>query len=202
MHPTTTLLLAGPWRAAHELRRSARVVILAFVTATTLLMGCTAVVSLQPLYTAQDTVTDARLAGSWVSDGKTIQITAAGSSYDISIDDGKGEQDRLMAHPVELSGKLFVDLSQVAAGDSKCFACVPMHLIGELTVEDDTLRVRFLDASWVEEMAKVADLPAARSEDALILFAETAKFREFLENYGQEPAAFTREEFVWTRSER
>jgi hypothetical protein len=177
---------------------------------TLLLSGCTALMSLQPLYEEQESATDARILGSWIHDTAVLDVTAMGSTYDVTVRSLENtESIKLQVRLIRLNGSLFFDAMTPDNVElhEHCLTCLPMHVIGRLTIEEDALRLDFFDADWIGDRAKDKGIPAARRRsavyDALVLYADTEALRRFVEDAADEPGAFLHAEdsdpVVWRR---
>jgi hypothetical protein len=129
-------------------------------------------------------------------------------------DSGTSERvafDICVAH---LGGALFFDATfQVVQADGQKsslggdddFFWIPLHLIGRLEIEDDTLHFRLLDDGWLQDALKSGRVQLTSSqndEGRYILTAPSSELKQFAAQFADDPEAFSAvEDFTRTPNE-
>lgn len=184
------------------------------------LCGCAPIASIFPLYNSADTAFDAQLVGTWRpvekgSDGPDkntrwiFSHPGSGNFYDFRgtpLDQKGGFVAK--ARLVRLGQALFVDfegddraVDQAEENDSVVpFPIVPVHMMGRVWLEGDTLRVHFLSDDWVKKQAKAGTLALAHLDvdGGQLLTATTADLRKFMEAHADDADALA-EHYDFTR---
>ena len=76
-------------------------------------------------------------------------------------------------------------------------AVLPIHFIGRVWVEGDTLRLGLLNYDWLRQMTssgktKLPFIESHEDNDSLLLLtAESNKLAEFVRQYAEDPDAFS-----------
>ena len=170
------------------------------------LAGC-GVVSVHPLYTANDLVAEPGIVGCWAEpDAKEITLKffqrPAGNAYTmICIDDGVPAT--FSAHLVRLGGSLYMDTSPESAENepesgrlgNKTFAShlVTGHMLWRIQVRGDVLRLAYLDEGRLTEALDQGAVTVAHERQEgeegevlaifpppIILTASTAELQDFV----------------------
>lgn len=155
--------------------------------------GCY-VVSLQGLADDSSTVALDQIVGRWHSADDEVELTIAPDqwrTYSVVMRDGSGEQTFTGRITDVARSKLF-DLT-VSLGQESRVALLPVHIIGRLTVKEDTLVVELLVYDWFRGRLGRGSLtlPAVMDErDAVLLTAGRAKLRGWLAANAASPALF------------
>lgn len=124
------------------------------------LAGC--VPSLEPLYDGKVLVFPQELVGTWkAKDGgkRRLTFTAASErSYTLKVGDNGGEPAELLAHVVNLSGKLYLDVvveafpNSTEIHDLTLFSLIPGHAILRVNLTQDSFSMAPMDADKFKKM--------------------------------------------------
>lgn len=150
-----------------------------------LLASCTP--SLEPLYTAQDLVFDAGLAGTWTEKGgeATWVVKPSGeNSYEVSST-AEGEAHRYEARLLQLGSERFLDLTpKEKLGFKDDFFgghWVCTHTFYRIRREGDSVRVGGLDPDSLKPLVEAKRLPIAQLINGeVLLTGPTAALQEFV----------------------
>jgi hypothetical protein len=135
----------------------------AFVLATIaalLSMGCTKVVSLQPLYVADDPIPDIDLVGRWAEvEGKSLcAITQTDGGFLLSYLPDNGPAARYRIRPVAVGNSMFLDLTSEDVPD----LAVPGHWLAKVERSGGDLLVWPLESEWVENQCTAGHLTCVK----------------------------------------
>ena len=172
----------------------------------TLSTGCQQIVSLHPLYTEEDLVSEPALEGFWVleGNGEFAMIKATGSdSYQITytmteIFKGGGES-QYEAHLVRLGDHLFLDIfpderAMEELSDKQVgYPIIWGHTFLRIEIEEDVLRVTFLESEWMEKKIRSEELKLVhelKGGDLIVIAAPTRELQAFFAKYGDDSKAF------------
>lgn len=159
------------------------------------LTGCSDLVSLHPIVTGQQALTDSNLAGTWKdSDKNLIVIQQDGSSYAITYTEGKGESLKFTATIFKSGDAELLDL----VNESDTVLQVPVHAAVRVWSEGSVLRWTFLDSKWLRERA-AQELVMEQTGKMHLLLSPGETVRAFLLKYGGDPQAYESEPAVLTR---
>ena len=172
--------------------------------------GCTCAGSLQPLESDETLAFTADLNGTWVSEDKDSKEkeyflieSTGGSAYRVTkLAENKKLKDVYDLSLVQAGGYTFFDVAFKETRDGQTsesaydMGVLPIHLIGRIWVEGDTLRLGPLDYEWMKKMTssgalKLPFVEHHQGDDHLILLtAENDKLVEFVRQYAEDPDAF------------
>jgi len=178
-----------------------------------LLGGCVPVLSLQPLYTEDDIVTEKKLLGVWVDDPNSPDTTWEFSSieepnnaYKLIFSDEEGKKGSFVARVVKLQSRLFLDvypseLPWGAADPNKMdwpynsFFLVPAHTFLRMDSVEPQLKMCLMLESKVKELlTENPDIVKHASVgDRLVLTAPTKELQAFILKYADNERVFTDE---------
>jgi hypothetical protein len=167
------------------MRNALLFVVLACVLTMT---GCLTL-SICPLYTAKDVVTDPAIEGKWADpDTKDVwAIQKFGDSAYIATNPADENGEPVELRLVQLGERRFVDLT---AKDTPSLA-VAGHVFGKLWVTGDVLHLQMMSDKWLEKKARDAGLAFATGPDKDVLVtASTADLQKFVLKYADDPDAY------------
>jgi len=165
-------------------------------------------VSVQHLLRDNDCEAVPELLGDWTADGDlsgdwTLQ-TLGDRNYRLIEQHGQSDAsnkhafDLCVAH---LGGYLFFDATfQMVLPDGKKTVLgeddfwIPLHLIGKLEIEDNTLHFRLLDDDWLQDELKSGRIRLTCSQDdegMYILTAPSKELKQFAARFASDPRAFS-----------
>lgn len=185
--------------------------LLTALAAIVLLCSCMPVYSIHPFFTAKDMVFDPALLGNWYEpddngnkgsvvieemdfDGKSgYEIALHGITDKPSVPELSEKFD---ARLFQLGGTRFLDLvqSDLRSGEEQLLVmALPAHIIAEVSLEGDALRLHFLDDEWVTKNLKSGAVSVAHEvEDGTpVLTAPTADLQQLLLAHANDEKAFS-----------
>lgn len=180
------------------------------VTAT-FLWGCEGVGSLQRLESAEPPMESVDLRGKWVTVDTNNQqpeyfMVDHGTAdiYFVSYLNPNGKlSENYEVSLVRVGKYTFLDayFSEIESGeehrDADDLRVLPIHFIGRVWFEGDTLRLGLLNREWLQGMISSGkvDLPYFKhreeNESLLLLTAESDKLADFVRRYAEDPDAFS-----------
>ena len=170
-----------------------------------LLTAC--VPSLNPYFEEDDVITDAGLAGIWISPGgdesMTFEPQEGEVAYSVVHRDDDGDPGPLVVHLFAIGDTRFLDFypeeSDLSANDFYDFHLIPAHTVMRASRKDDVLELSFLDIEWVGDFMEAnpdALQHVELEDDAVVLTGPSSELRAFLANHHTEafesPDAWTR----------
>jgi len=184
--------------------------------AATTWLSC--VVSLLPLFDDGYLVSEPGLLGTWKTvdsadtwtfekaEGIEYMLTQRQAEYDLEKAVGAetpskkvpGDTVRFRARLGRLGAGLFLDLTPaekynpVVHNDLYNAHMVPGHTLARIWLDQDSLRIVFLDEEWLTEAIKDGRiaLPFVEAEGFLVLTAPTSGLQTFILKYGGDKRAF------------
>ncbi len=158
-----------------------------------LLSGCTDLLSVHPLATAETAVFDAGLTGEWScadQDSTGVALIRAGSAqkkdYDIVWLPDEGEALRLKGQLVKVGDRLVFDLIAVKQTD----LAVPAHFFMLVEKTADGVKFHWLDSEWLRSRVISPDaLAHAMVDGKPVITAGSAEINAFLAKFGLDPQA-------------
>ncbi len=173
-----------------------RTLLFATVLALLLLLpGCTDLLSVHPLATAETVVFDEGLTGEWScadKDCKGIALIRAGSAqgkdYDIVWIPGEEDDEplRLKGRLVKVGDRLVFDLVTARRPDM----AVPGHFFMLVEKTSDAVKFHWLDSEWLRNQVVSQKAPAyAMVNDKPVITAGSAEINAFLTKYGLDARA-------------
>jgi hypothetical protein len=179
--------------------------------ATVWLGGCSCAGSLRPLESSEPLLESASLTGKWVSvDDNSNQpeyFLVDNASADVYVVSSLKPNERLrdiyQVSLVQVGSYTFLDAAfdETENGQEhrsvQDMGALPIHFIGRVWVEGDTMRLGLLNYDWLKQMissGKVT-LPSIEhhedNDSLLLLTAESDKLAEFVRQYAEDPDAFS-----------
>ncbi len=152
------------------------------------LSGCGDLLSVHPLYTAEDRVLDPALEGRWENEDDTLTVVRDGNAYEITSAPKKspaGETRKWVLHLVDLGGVRMADL--IPADDAIG------HMVVRVRVKDNELRVAFLDSEWLRQRVRHEDVRQANGQLQAVLMERTPQLRQLVRKYATVPQAYDEE---------
>lgn len=167
------------------------------------LTGCNDFVSLYPLYDDLSLTFDPAFVGSWeVEEGETWTFKKGDEArkYKVTIADATGDEGKPETHELEgglvnLSGRLFLDLSS----DDTGLTGAPAHIFARVRIVRDygdgenKLEVAWLSHYWMEETLKqekqLTHMPASHGKT--IITAPTLDLQDFFRRHAWDEEAFS-----------
>ena len=164
----------------------------AVAAAAILLTGCGPMVSLHPLYTKAELVSDLPLEGNWTDEeGGVYMVRRQDDGYRVTYTEKDGgEPKRVEVHLVRLADLRFADIEPVDVPD----LALPVHLLAKVWMEGGELRATAMDTDWLRERA-AARLPhlATGKDDWFLIGAPTEVLQKFVVEHAADPRAFAKD---------
>jgi hypothetical protein len=160
----------------------------AMLGAALLLSGCGVTLSVNPLYTGGDVVSDVPIEGNWTDqDGREIWVVRKiEGGYEVTSP-GEKDAETLQVHLVRLGDYRFLDLKPRSTPS----LAIEGHMFVKVRMEGQELICQPLDWSWLEPKLDEAGISHIETADKqVVLTASTAELRKFLLRYAGEPKAF------------
>ena len=181
------------------------------VLAVCLLAGCV-VHSVNPFYTRDLIAEMPGLYGQWMLTKSTFREGTEKpwtfSNGAIMIPGDKGTVTTIVARFFRINDVLFLDTTADEPQEDMSLWWTlhisPMHTVSKVLVDEKTLRIIPLNASWMEKAVrdKTIALPSVWHEEgkAHLFTASSAEWVEFLKKFGSDPQAFPEADaFVFER---
>jgi hypothetical protein len=159
------------------------------------LAGCNDYVSLFPLYDDSTLATTPSLSGSWKSfEGDSWRFVPDGKRYKLTVIDDEDKPWKFDAGLVELSGRLFLDLS----GEDNGITGAPAHIVARIRLfpdprEGNRIEIAWLEKSWMEERLleekQMTHLPETNRRT--VLTAPTATLQDFFRRHARDEKSFS-----------
>jgi len=163
--------------------------VLSLVAYGILLTGCW-VLSVNPLYTEEDSIFEQGLIGTWAdsagSDDGSWTFRIAGERVYRLVTKEEDEPDGIFeAHLLRLGGHLFLDVyPQEPKSGSEFYRnhVIPAHSFWKVSLEGYVLVLYYLDPEWLRENIdqKKIEIKHVRRGDVIVLTASTAELQEFI----------------------
>ena len=151
------------------------------------------IVSLNPLVTNDNAVSEPAIVGHWHDFFDVVVRQTGPTEYSVGgAKDDEDGTDVLQMRLTRVKGELLADLSSKAPRDS---LLLPVHVIVRVCVNSDALRVAFFVTEWVRDQITRPGGPAhTLIEDRdLLLTCSTEELQTFLSRIVKEPQAFGEE---------
>lgn len=168
------------------------VTLLAAIAGAALTTGCGPALSIHPLYTEQDLVSDLPLEGAWTDpdNDEVWRFTKSNDGYEVvEMKTGDAAQvAKYNVHLLRLREWLFLDIAPQAQPD----LAIPGHMFAKVWMEGGDLRLVLLDEDWLKQMAEAGRAPQSVVGPAkqLILTAPTLELQSFVLANAADPKAF------------
>lgn len=162
--------------------------LLPVVLACTLSMTGCLTLSVYPLYTAKDLVTDPLLEGKWTDpeDKDVWEIRRNGDAYVATCPTDKTSEPVEM-RLVRLGEQRFLDLT---SRDTPSLA-VAGHLFGKVSIAGEELSIQLMASSWLEKKVREIGFPCLELPDRdVLLTAPTADLQKLVQRYASDVEAF------------
>lgn len=193
------------------LRNWGKLKVLLLLSVIVWLSGCSCAGSLRPLESGEPLLESANLRGKWVttdaSSNQQEYFLVDGVSPDTyvvsSLKPDEKLSDTYEVSLVQVGSYTFLDaaINEIESGQERRsvhdMGALPIHFIGRVWVEGDTLRLGLLDYDWLKQMISSgkATLPFIEyrddSDSLLLLTAESDKLAEFVRQYAEDLEAFS-----------
>jgi len=155
---------------------------------------CSCIPSVNPFYTDQDVVFDARLLGEWQEKHKSDKPDVwkfdgtTNKMYKLTVTEKEGKQGRFNAHLFQLKQEYFLDLipddCQYATNqaDLVAFSMFPGHLLLRASQLEPELKLAFFDFGWLEKFLEKNPKALAHHKegDRIVLTAGTRDLQKFV----------------------
>lgn len=150
------------------------------------------IVSLQPLHTGLDAVTEPAFEGVWVfaSESLQLRVTKGEDHYVLQLCSADEKVSLWFeAHLVRLGSTVFADIKQTS--DNDLFLLSP-HVFAKIRADDDELHFDFLDERYVRAALENGRTSLAHEsmESTLVLTASTRELQNFVESCAFDDDAF------------
>jgi hypothetical protein len=160
--------------------------------ATLLNCGCGDLLSLHPLYTAQDRVLDPALEGRWENADNLLTVTRDGIAYQVTL-----QPKTSPSQPQEFEVRL-LDLGGVRMADIIPTDGMLGHMFLRVRVAGGELRFAFLDSAWLRQRIGYEDVHVAKGNTQAVLIARTPELRKQVKKYVAAAQAYD-DELVYRR---
>jgi hypothetical protein len=165
--------------------------LISLAAASVLFAACTP--SINPFYTENDLVVDARLAGEWIEKGKS-EVSAwkfeksDDPAWKLTVTEKEGKQGEFKARLFKLKEQLFLDLTPSNCeyapnqADLVAFAMFPGHLLVRVEKIEPALRLAFCNYDWLDKHLEnhPGDLAHHKEDKRLVLTAGTRELQAFV----------------------
>lgn len=193
------------------LRNWGKLKVLLLMSAIVWLSGCSCAGSLRPLESGEPLLESANLRGKWVtmdaSSNQQEYFLVDGTSADMYVVSNLRANEKLSdtyeVSLVQIGSYTFLDAAfdEIDSGRERRsvhdMGALPIHFIGRVWVEGDTLRLGLLNYDWLKQMTSTGKVPLPfvehreDSDSFLLLTAESDKLAEFVRQYAEDPDAFS-----------
>ena len=148
--------------------------------------GCGPVLSIHPLYTQADLVSDLPLEGTWAEqdDQQLWRIQKSGDGYE-ALNEATAE--KFSVHLLRLKGVSFLDITSRSD-----VLAIPGHLFARVWMEGGNLRIAMMKDDWLQQMAQDGLGPPSviGPDKDVILTAPTRELQDFLILHADDANAF------------
>jgi hypothetical protein len=183
--------------------------LIALAAAAVLLCSC--IPSVNPFYTDQDVVFDARLLGEWQEKDKSDNPdvwkfeSATNKTYKLTVTEKEGKQGKFNAHLFKLKQEYFLDLIPddchyaTNQADLVAASMYPGHLLVRVPQIEPELKLAFFDFDWLGKFIKKTPKALAHHKegDHIVLTAGTRDLQRFvlkhLDELFEKPDAMVRQ---------
>jgi hypothetical protein len=191
-------------------RNWAKLKFLSLLSVIVWLGGCSCAGSLRPLESGEPLLESANLRGKWVSTDDSNQQeyflvdSASADTYVVSsLKPNEKLRNVYEVSLVQVGSYTFLDAAfdETEGGQEHRnvheMGALPIHFIGRVWVEGDTLRLGLLNHDWLKQMISTGKvtLPSIEhhedSDSLLLLTAESDKLAELVRQYAEDPDAFS-----------
>jgi hypothetical protein len=150
------------------------------------LTGCSSLVSLNPFVTAEQAVMESAMLGVWSNpDGKEIYwIRQDGTGYRIRYATDSGDTYDFKARLTVAGDVKLLDLFSANEDGFEIAVHTPLRV----WIEDNTLRIAFLQTDWTKEQAS-RQLAATPTKDRSVITASGEAVRSFFAKIAADPKA-------------
>ena len=166
--------------------------LIALAAAAALLCSC--IPSVNPFYTDQDVVFNARLLGKWQEKDKSDNPDvwkfecATNKTYKLTVTEKEGKQGRFKAQLFQLKQEYFLDLIPsdrdyaTNQADLVAASMYPGHLLVRVQQFEPELQLAFFDFDWLQKhLEKTPKAVAHHKEgDRIVLTADTRDLQKFV----------------------
>lgn len=153
--------------------------------------------SLHPLYKEKDPFFEPALLGDWTAYELKFTFAQQGeTAYRLHITELKKDvpvTHTLDFHLVRLGGELYFDAKleslEIGGRTVRDFLALPVHLLGKISLEADSLTLSLIHFSWVEEGIRSGRLRIPHEEFGggdILLTASTDELQQLLIDYSRE----------------
>jgi hypothetical protein len=174
--------------------------LLMLAASSALLTGCASTVSIHPLYTSQDLVSDLPIEGTWTEqDGEIWQVQKSGDGYDVTVlhTGDTPSTEAFNVHTLRLKNADYVDATSKSQPDLG----IAGHLLGKIEVQGDEMRVTLLNDDWLKKTMQAGLAPpSVTGEDKrIILTAPTSDLQRFVTMHAADADAWDAEASTFHR---
>jgi len=169
------------------------------IAATALLLQGCFVLSLHPLYTDGDTVSESQLLGRWLespdspdsSGAWVFEPTDEENAYLLKLIKNDSTEGEFQVHLVKLGGNLFMDLfpkEPEHLNEYFVSHVIPAHSFWRVELEGDTLKLGSLDFDWLKDAmgSGKVDIKHESLENIMLLTAQPSDLQKLLAEHGDE----------------
>jgi hypothetical protein len=188
-----------------------------FYLLTGLLGGCVPIMSLNPLYTAENLVFEEKLLGTWVDDPNKAETTwefrrlektkdSNDTAYQLLFTDNEGKKGSFVAHLLRLDGKLFLDaypseMPWEPKDPNKVellyntFFLIPARTFLKIDSIEPTLKIRLTNEDKMKDLLKENPTVIQHTtiEKRTVFTASTKELQKFVLKYADDERVFTGE---------
>ena len=169
------------------------------VTGLMILAGCFPPVTLNPIYSEEETIFEPDLVGVWSEEDSNDQFQfqqTAETAYDLTGNVDSGVVFSFDVRLTRLNGELFMDLYpdyyDVDIDDFYKLHLLPVHSFYRIELAKDTLRVFMIDEDWLSKfMESSADtIPYEIHAERTVLSGTTEQLQAFVGELMETEGAF------------
>ncbi len=173
--------------------------------------GCTCAGSLRPLESDEPLTITADLSGKWVSEDSDskekelflVERTADGKYSVSNLNENEKLQVIYKLSLVQVGSYTFFDAEFQEVSNNQTshntydLGVLPIHFIGRVRMDGNTLRLGLLDYEWMKKMTSDGRLTVPfieqheKDDDVIFLTAGADDLRGFVRQYAEDPEAFS-----------
>lgn len=160
--------------------------LLVALAAVVVMTGCAPTLSLHPLYTDKDVVSDLPLEGKWTDeDAKEVwSVSKSKNGYE-AVQLGDGDQEKYEISVVRLEQLRFLDITTKNAPS----LAIPGHMIIKVWMEGEQLCMQSMDTDWFKQKIRETGFPYVEVDKQMLLTAPTPQLQKLILLYANEPKA-------------
>ena len=157
--------------------------------------GCIAdQMTLNPLFTEAEGVSEPALVGTWVEDDRdplVLTIRAAEDGYELTSTKEDRVSRPLAVRLGRIAGELYWDVT-AGSDERSSDHLLPIHSLARIHLDGDRLVIAPLRSDWVKQALAdgVLDTPHVEVDGDPLLIASSAELQRLVLEHGNDPGAF------------